>query len=63
MNDLQFARRYQRPPIRRSGRLISLQNEHPIDDGDCGAIDGMKIGRGNRSTRRKLSPMCTTNPT
>jgi hypothetical protein len=24
-----------------------------IDDGDCGAIGGMKIGRGNRSTRRK----------
>jgi hypothetical protein len=23
-----------------------------IDDGDCGAIGGMKIGRGNRSTRR-----------
>jgi hypothetical protein len=21
-----------------------------IDDGDCGAIGGMKIGRGNRST-------------
>jgi hypothetical protein len=27
-----------------------------IDDGDCGAVGGMKIGRGNRSTRRKLSP-------
>jgi hypothetical protein len=25
-----------------------------IDDGDCGAIGGMRIGRGNRSTRRKL---------
>jgi hypothetical protein len=24
-----------------------------IDDGDCGAIGGMKIGRGDRSTRRK----------
>jgi hypothetical protein len=26
------------------------------DDGDCGAIGGMKIGRGNRSTRRKPAP-------
>jgi hypothetical protein len=25
-----------------------------IDEGDCGAIGGMKIGRGNRSTRRNL---------
>jgi hypothetical protein len=24
-----------------------------IDEGDCGAIGGMKIGRGNRSARRK----------
>jgi hypothetical protein len=31
---------------------------HPqmIDDGDCGAIGGMKIGRENRSTRRKPAP-------
>jgi hypothetical protein len=31
-----------------------------IDDGDCGAIGGMKIGRGNRSTRRKPAsmPLC-----
>jgi hypothetical protein len=28
-----------------------------IDDGDCGAIGGMKIGRLNRSTRRKPVPM------
>jgi hypothetical protein len=30
------------------------------DDGDCGAIGGMKIGRGNRSTRRKPvpAPLC-----
>jgi hypothetical protein len=27
-----------------------------IDDGDCGAIGGMKIGRRNRSTRRKPAP-------
>jgi hypothetical protein len=30
------------------------------DDDDCGAIGGMRIGRGNRSTRRKpaLAPLC-----
>jgi hypothetical protein len=27
-----------------------------IDEGDCGVIGGMKIGRGNRSTRRKPAP-------
>jgi hypothetical protein len=27
-----------------------------IYDGDCGAIGGMKIGRGNRSTRTKPAP-------
>jgi hypothetical protein len=27
-----------------------------IDEGDCGAIGGMKIGRGNRGTRRKPTP-------
>jgi hypothetical protein len=27
-----------------------------IDEGGCGAIGGIKIGRGNRSTRRKPAP-------
>jgi hypothetical protein len=27
------------------------------DDGDCGEIGGMKIDRGNRSTRRKPAPV------
>jgi hypothetical protein len=27
-----------------------------IDEGDCGEIGGIKIGRGNRSTRRKPAP-------
>jgi hypothetical protein len=27
-----------------------------IDEGDCGAIGGMKIGWGNLSTRRKPAP-------
>jgi hypothetical protein len=26
-----------------------------MTDGDCGAIGGMKIGRGNRSTRKKTT--------
>jgi hypothetical protein len=33
-----------------------LYQPHMIDDGDCGAIGGMKIGKGNRSTRRKPAP-------
>jgi hypothetical protein len=28
-----------------------------IDDGNCGAIGRMMIGRGNRSTQRKPSPV------
>jgi hypothetical protein len=37
-----------------------LYQPQMIDDGDCGAIGGMKIGRGNRSTRRKpaTAPLC-----
>jgi hypothetical protein len=33
-----------------------LYQSHMIDEGDCGAIGGMKIGRGNRSTRGKSAP-------
>jgi hypothetical protein len=36
-----------------SGLLYKTQM---IDEGDCGAIGGMKIGTGNRSTRRKPAP-------
>jgi hypothetical protein len=28
-----------------------------IDDDDCGAVGGVRIGRGNRSTRRKPAPV------
>jgi hypothetical protein len=28
-----------------------------IDNSDCGAVGGMKIGRRNRSTRRKPAPV------
>jgi hypothetical protein len=33
-----------------------LYQPQMIDDDDCGATDGMKIGRGNRGTRRKPAP-------
>jgi hypothetical protein len=37
-----------------------LYQPQMIDDGDCGANDGIKIGRGNRSTRRipASAPLC-----
>jgi hypothetical protein len=33
-----------------------------IDDDDCGAIGGMQIDRGNRSTRRKPAPVPLCSP-
>jgi hypothetical protein len=33
-----------------------LYQPQMIGEGDCGAIGGMKIGRGNRSTQRKPAP-------
>jgi hypothetical protein len=33
-----------------------LYKPQMIDEDDCGAIGGMKIGRGNLSTRRKPAP-------
>jgi hypothetical protein len=33
-----------------------LHQSQMIDDGDCGEIGGVKIVRGNRSTRRKPAP-------
>jgi hypothetical protein len=33
-----------------------LYKPQMIDEGDCGAIGGIKIGRGKRSTRRKPAP-------
>jgi hypothetical protein len=40
-------------PITTTGLLYQPQM---IDDGECGAIGGMEIGKGNRSTRRKPAP-------
>jgi hypothetical protein len=33
-----------------------LYQPRMIGDGDCGEIGGMRIGRGNRNTRRKPAP-------
>jgi hypothetical protein len=33
-----------------------LYKPQMIDEGDCVAIGGIKVGRGNRSTRRKPAP-------
>jgi hypothetical protein len=33
-----------------------LYQPQMIGEGDCGTTGGMKIGRGNRSTRRKPAP-------
>jgi hypothetical protein len=33
-----------------------LYKPQMIDEDDCGAIGGIKIGRGNRSTRRNPAP-------
>jgi hypothetical protein len=34
-----------------------LYKPQMTDEGNCGAIGGIKIGRGNRSTRRKPAPV------
>jgi hypothetical protein len=40
-------------PFGTAATIVLLYQPQMIDDGDCGAIGGMKIGRENRSTRRK----------
>jgi hypothetical protein len=39
-----------------------LYKPQMIDEGDCGAISGIKTGRGNRSTRRKSAPAPLCSP-
>jgi hypothetical protein len=39
-----------------------LYRPQMIDNGDCGAIGGMKIGRRNRSTWRKPAPVPLCSP-
>jgi hypothetical protein len=43
-------------PLGTAATTGPLYQPQMIDDGDCGVIGGMKIGRGNRSTRRKPTP-------
>jgi hypothetical protein len=43
-------------PLSTAATTGLLYQPQMIDEGDCGAIGGMKIGRGNRSTRRKPAP-------
>jgi hypothetical protein len=47
-------------PLGTAATVGLLYQPQMIDDGDCGAVVGMRIGRGNRSTRRKLAlaPLC-----
>jgi hypothetical protein len=39
-----------------------LRQHQMIDDDDCGAVGGMKIGRGNQSTRGKPAPVPLSPP-
>jgi hypothetical protein len=43
-------------PLGTAATSALLYKPQMIDDGDCGAIDGMKIGKENRSTWRKPDP-------
>jgi hypothetical protein len=43
-------------PLGTAATIGLLYQPQMTDDGDCGAAGGMKIGRGNRSTRRKSAP-------
>jgi hypothetical protein len=38
------------------GHYWPIETAPGDSDGDCGETDGMKIGRGNRSSRKKPAP-------
>jgi hypothetical protein len=44
-------------PLGTSATVGLLYQPRMIDDDDYGAVGGMRIGRGNRSTRRKPAPV------
>jgi hypothetical protein len=44
-------------PLGTAANISLLYQSQTIDDGDYGVIGGMKIGKGNRSTRSKPAPM------
>jgi hypothetical protein len=37
--------------------MIEDDDDDDDDDDECGAFCGMRIGKGNRSTRRKPTPL------
>jgi hypothetical protein len=43
-------------PLGTAAMFGVMHQPRMTDDGDCGAICGMKTGRGNGSTREKLAP-------
>jgi hypothetical protein len=49
-------------PIGTAATIGLLYQPQMTDDGDYGATGGMKIGRGNRSTRRKPVPVLLCQP-
>jgi hypothetical protein len=44
-------------PLGTSATVGLLYQPRMLDDHDYGAVGGMRIGRGNRSTRRKIAPV------
>jgi hypothetical protein len=44
-------------PLGTSATVGLLYQPRMIDDDGYGAVGGMRIGRGNRSTRRKPTPV------
>jgi hypothetical protein len=44
-------------PLGTSATVVLLYQPRMIDDDDYGAVGGMRIGRGNRSTRKKPAPV------
>jgi hypothetical protein len=44
-------------PLGTTANIGLLYQHQMIDDGDCGAIGGIRIGRGNRNTQRKPAPV------
>jgi hypothetical protein len=49
-------------PVGTAAATGLLYDPQMTDDGDCEAIGGMKIGRGNRSTRRKSASVPLYSP-
>jgi hypothetical protein len=49
-------------PLGTSANVVLLYQLRMIDNDDYGAVGGMRIGRGNRSTRRKPAPVLLCPP-